>query len=266
MLQVVLVDDERCVLEELSHQLDGKVKIVGKFTNPIEALETIKSLAPDAVFLDIEMPELSGLETAAEVLVQLPEIAIVFVTAYSHHAVKAFELNAIDYLLKPVRPVRLEKTVERLIQQLAEGRLAAGNRLKNVLQSTVNHSRRDTILLWKGKHLEIKPVDSIAGCFVPKGERSVSVMVEENIYRTSENLNEFVTKIKAGLLVRCHRSYYINPRLLIRLEKAQGNTMKAFLAGYPDPIPVSRAYRQTLIKILTGIDAACNVSTRKNEL
>lgn len=254
MLRVVLVDDERCVLEELAYRLEGKAEIAGKFTSSLEAVETLTALAPDAVFLDIEMPGLNGLEAAAEILALLPDTAIIFVTAYSHHAVKAFELNAIDYLVKPVRPERLDRALERLDQRVAEGRrTVAGNRLKNLLQTSFANNCPETIVLWKGKSLEIKAVETIAGCFVAKGERVVSVVAEGHTYHTTGNLNDFVAKMRAGLLLRCHRSYYVNPRWLVRLEREQGTAMKAYLQGYPEPVPVSRAYRQTLLKCLNGM-------------
>jgi DNA-binding LytR/AlgR family response regulator len=251
LLQVILIDDERCVLEELAYRLEGKVKIVGKFTSSLTALERVESLKPDAVFLDIEMPGLNGLETAAEILTLLPETAIIFVTAYSHHAVKAFELNAIDYLVKPVQIERLDKTLDRLTRYLHSGeKTPAGNQLKNLLQTSLVSKLPEKIILWKDKNLEVKAVNSIAGCFVAKGERLVRVIAEGNIYHTQGSLNDFISKIGTDLLLRCHRSYYLNPRRLIRLEREGGKTMCAYLEGYQEPIPVSRAYRQTLLKSL----------------
>lgn len=251
MLRVVLVDDERCVLEELAYRLEGQAEIVGKFTNPLDAVEKVDSLAPDAVFLDIEMPGLNGFATAAEILALQPEIAIIFVTAYSHHAVQAFELNAIDYLVKPVQSKRLAMTLDRLAKRLTEGQKStAENKLRHLLQSEFTAKRPDTIVLWKDKHCEIKALETIAGCFVAKGERVVSVIAEGNIYRTTGSLHDFVAKMGTGLLVRCHRSYYINPHWLVRLERTQERTLNAYLAGYPEPIPVSRAYRQSLLENL----------------
>jgi two-component system response regulator LytT len=250
-LQVMLVDDEWCVLEELAYRLEGKANIVGKLTNPLEAVEKVSTLAPDAVFLDIEMPGLNGLETAAEILKLKPETAIIFVTAYSHHAVQAFELNAIDYLVKPVQPKRLEMTLERLEKRLIEDKQpAAGSDLIHLLQSSVPAQQPSTILLWKGKHCEIKALDTVAGCFVAKGERVVSVLADGQIYHTTGSLHDFVSKIEATLLVRCHRSYYINPHWLIRLERTQERNHNAYLDGYSEPIPVSRAYRQSLLEII----------------
>lgn len=250
LLRAVLVDDERCVLEELAYQLDGKVNICGKFTNSLEAVEAIPALAPDVVFLDIEMPGLNGLETASEILTLLPKTAIIFVTAYSHHAVNAFDLNAVDYLIKPVQPQRLAKALDRLSRRLIENlQTAEGDKLKSLLQSLLLTNRPDTILLWKDKHLEVKAAETIAGCFVTKGMRSVRVVIGGQIYQASGSLTDFVAKLRDGLLVRCHRSYYINPLCLVRLDRTTDNSL-AYLAGYSDPIPVSRAYRHSLLKSL----------------
>lgn len=255
-MQVMLVDDEWCVLEELAYRLEGKANIVGKLTNPLEAVEKVSSLAPNAVFLDIEMPGLNGFETASEILALQPETAIIFVTAYSHYAVQAFELNAIDYLVKPVQPKRLEMTLERLEKRLTEDqKSAAGSNLIHLLQSSFPTKQPSTILLWKGKHCEIKALETIAGCFVAKGERVVSVMAEGHIYHTAGSLNDFVSKIGANLLVRCHRSYYINPRWLIRLERTQERIFNAYLEGYPEAVPVSRAYRQSLLESINSMQS-----------
>jgi len=252
-LQVMLVDDEWCVLEELAYRLEGKANIVGKLTNPLEAVEKVSYLAPDAVFLDIEMPGLNGFETALEILALRPETAIIFVTAYSHHAVQAFELNAIDYLVKPVQPNRLSMTLQRLEKRLTEEQKStAGSNLMHLLPSSFSTTQPSTILLWKGKHCEIKALETIAGCFVAKGERVVSVLAEGHIYHTTGSLNDFISKIGTNFLVRCHRSYYINPRWLIRLERTQERIFNAYLEGYPEAIPVSRAYRQSLLESINS--------------
>src|SRR5690606_28491424 len=117
MIKAVLIDDERNALDALQNVLTTfpQVEIVGKFTNPFEALRQMSSMQYNTVFLDIEMPRMKGLE-AAEAILELPSAAdIVFVTAYDQYAVEAFEVNAQDYLLKPVRQSRLAKTITKLL-------------------------------------------------------------------------------------------------------------------------------------------------------
>jgi len=120
MIRTVVIDDEQPAVEMMKHLLSetGQAIVVGEFTSATQALVDIVTLKPDVVFLDIEMPGLDGLRAAEKILTIDPDINVVFVTAYDHYAIKAFEINALDYLLKPVLPVRLEKTLARLAQQL----------------------------------------------------------------------------------------------------------------------------------------------------
>lgn len=115
-MRAVLVDDEKLLLTHLG-KLVGKMKdveLIGMYSNPREAREAILRDKPDVVFLDIEMPEMSGIQLAEHIQTELPSVHIVFVTAYSEYAVKAFEINAVDYLLKPLNRDRLALTIERV--------------------------------------------------------------------------------------------------------------------------------------------------------
>lgn len=115
-MKVIIVDDEQPLLNEFQKMLGqyAQLKIVGAYTDPLKALEEAEEIQPDVAFLDIEMRGMSGLELAERLLGKLPELDIFFVTAYNHYATEAFDTNAIDYILKPVRPERLQKALERL--------------------------------------------------------------------------------------------------------------------------------------------------------
>src|SRR3982074_181846 len=108
-LRAVLVDDEQLARDELGYLLGqvGGVEVIGQAGNGVEALTTIDRLQPDVVFLDGQMPGLTGFEVARRMLDQQASSHIIFVTAYDQHAIEAFEVNAVDYLLKPVDPSRL---------------------------------------------------------------------------------------------------------------------------------------------------------------
>jgi len=134
-LRTILVDDERLALRHLRHQLSNleQVEIVGEYTDASDAEEAAGGLRPDVAFLDIEMPGMSGIVLAERLVRKVPELKIVFVTAYDEYAVKAFEMNAMDYVLKPVSRDRLRMTVERVATALApaigRGHRAAGGQL-----------------------------------------------------------------------------------------------------------------------------------------
>ncbi|TBL76270.1 response regulator [Paenibacillus thalictri] len=115
MLRVMLVDDEEhalAILEIFLREFEH-VDIVGSFTDPFQALEQLETLRPDVVFLDIQMPRLMGIEAAERIKGLLPEIQFVFTTAYSEYAVRAFEIQSVDYLLKPFTKERLRNTISR---------------------------------------------------------------------------------------------------------------------------------------------------------
>ncbi|CEH31232.1 hypothetical protein AM501_11045 [Aneurinibacillus migulanus] len=118
-MRAVLVDDEKLALNYLEKLLSGMndFEVIGKYQNADQAFEAIVRDRPDVVFLDIEMPGINGIEMAERLEGHLHKINIVFVTAYNDHAIKAFELNAIDYILKPVQRSRLAKTVQRLLDE-----------------------------------------------------------------------------------------------------------------------------------------------------
>lgn len=115
-MKAVLIDDEPIALEVLERMLLAyeNIDILGSYTDSMKGLEHIKEQKPDIVFLDIEMGEINGLEFAEVIIREVSDIDIVFVTAYSQYALEAFEVNAIDYLLKPIQEKRLEKTLRRL--------------------------------------------------------------------------------------------------------------------------------------------------------
>lgn len=120
IMKAIIVDDEQSALDYLEQQLKkiSKMYVIGKITNPIHAHKTILKEDVDVIFLDIGLPEMNGIRLAEKVLKDKPNLLIVFVTAYDKYAVKAFELNAIDYLVKPIPPERLKKTVERIDNNL----------------------------------------------------------------------------------------------------------------------------------------------------
>jgi len=138
-VKAILVDDESLALDFLEHQLNkiDSIKVIDKFNN----LDIIKN-APllqevDVVFLDIEMPEINGLELAEKILEMNAEVTIVFVTAFNDYAVQAFELNALDYVLKPISLDRLKKTVER-VESKANNRIHKPAIKNNMLQINVS--------------------------------------------------------------------------------------------------------------------------------
>lgn len=122
MINVILIDDEELALLEMEFLLKEypQINILGKFTNPIEALEKIELLKPHGIFIDINMPQLSGLTITEKIQKNMSEIQVVFVTAYEQYAIEAFQVEAMDYLLKPITKERLDQTLGRLFRRTGQ--------------------------------------------------------------------------------------------------------------------------------------------------
>lgn len=156
-MRVILVDDERLALDYLERQLMklADIEIVGKYSDPIVGRKEILQARVDVLFLDISLPEINGIELAEQILETKPDINVVFVTAYNEYAVKAFELNALDYIVKPIRIERLTKTVDRVRERLEikqEYTTAANQGIKMNLFRQVSveiGSGSSTILQWR---------------------------------------------------------------------------------------------------------------------
>ena len=116
MLRCLIVDDEKPARDEILYILEeiDDVEVAGEASHGIEALELIEKIRPDVVFLDIQMPQMSGIEIAKRILKKGLELMIIFVTAYDQFALDAFEVNAIDYLLKPICEDRLKRTIQKI--------------------------------------------------------------------------------------------------------------------------------------------------------
>jgi len=120
MLRIILVDDEPIILEDLKLLIENNknIEIAGMYTDPLEALRELPVTKADCAFLDIEMPGLSGIELAEKLSLVNPDIEVIFITAYNHYAAQAFELDAIDYLLKPIKPERIDKAIDKLLRSV----------------------------------------------------------------------------------------------------------------------------------------------------
>lgn len=158
MIRVLIVDDEEPSRSTMRRALGviGGIEIAGEAANGVEALEAIAESAPDLVLLDIEMPGLNGFEVVQQLTA--PPI-VVFVTAYDEYAVRAFDANAIDYLLKPVQPERLAKAIDRARERLAARNPERDPRVTDIARQRSGPLRR--IAARRGKRIAILPLRDI---------------------------------------------------------------------------------------------------------
>ena len=212
-MRVVIADDEpraRQYLERLLSEHEG-VEVVGAARNGAEALALIARARPDAAFLDIHMPDISGLEVARHLRGDDAPI-VVFVTAYDQHAVEAFELAALDYVLKPIRRERLAETVQRVRAESATGghRGAAGA-VREVLESEPMRQHAQPLLRLPVRHRrEVKLLDLGDVPLVFSRDRLVLARSEGKEYLVDYTLQELEARLPAGQFVRVHRGALVN--------------------------------------------------------
>src|SRR5215471_15018170 len=171
-LRAVLVDDEQLARDELGYLLGqvGGVEVIGQAGNGVEALSTIDRLSPDVVFLDVQMPGLTGFEVARRLLERRAASHIIFVTAYDQHAIEAFEVNAVDYLLKPVDAARLDVAVRRARTRVSFDRSmtdgagpgVTNDQLERIVQIVAERqSRRERLAIRMGERFLLVQADEI---------------------------------------------------------------------------------------------------------
>lgn len=234
-MRVLLVDDEplaRQLLAELLAEVP-EVEVVGEASNGFEAVRRVQELSPDLLLLDIQMPKLSGFE----VLELLGEAApaVVFVTAYDEYALKAFEVHAVDYLMKPVEPERLAEAIGRARSRPAADRPSAAA----LADSARPPGRRlERILFREEGQVQVVPVARID--FVEAQDDYLSFAVAGRRLRRQQTLGSLERQLDPGRFVRIHRSYLLNVDRLARLELYSKDSWVALL-GDGTKIPVSRS-------------------------
>ena len=215
-LTAVLVDDEELARDELGFLLGqiGGVEIVGQAGNGVEAVETINDLKPDVVFLDIQMPGLTGFEVARRMIDAESASHIVFVTAYDQHAIEAFEVNAVDYLLKPVEPARLTTAVDRARKRLAiertSQRTPGGEDIERLVQLLADRqTRREQLAIKVEDRFLLVHADEVVFASVENEEIRVvtNSLSGTSNYRT---LDELQARLDPGVFWRVHRSHLVN--------------------------------------------------------
>jgi len=241
MLKVILVDDEPAALEELADKLQqiGGITITGKYQDPTKVLADINRQAPDAVFLDIQMREIDGFTLAREILRLAANIEIVFATAYDEFAVKAFEINAVDYILKPFVRERLEVTVQRIKERKKKTTKNRKN-LETLLREQMLRQSVKKIPVWdKERILLLNPYEVI---YFTVKDGEVLVISSQGRYYSRESLTFWEDRLKESRFFRTHKKFLVNLDKVRQVIPFFNYTYLLRLEGVKEEIPVSRSY------------------------
>ena len=243
-LRVAIVDDEplaRAMVRQCINAHPG-VEIVAECANGFEAVKAVTELSPDLLFLDVQMPKLSGFEVL-ELIGR--DVAVVFTTAYDQYALRAFEVHAVDYLLKPFSEERFAEALSR-----ARERLAAKDALP--VDALVSDARPrqgplERVLIRDGSQVHVLPVDRID--YVEAQDDYVCFKSDGKSYLKDQTLGSVEASLDSARFVRIHRSYLLNIDRIARVELYAKDSRVAILrAG--TRLPVSRAGYARLAKLL----------------
>jgi len=207
-ITAILVDDEILALKRLRRLLEkfsGFIDVAGESQGGEEAVNLINTVKPDVVFLDIEMPGLNGFELLEKIKVSP---SVIFVTAFDEYAVKAFEENSVDYLLKPVELPRLEKTIEKLKRTGTVQTEDLKEQVAHILKEINTKKEVKSVPVKIGDKILLIPVEKI--CYFEAKEKYVFIVTDENVeYLTDFTLTGLEEKLSDPFL-RVHRAYMVN--------------------------------------------------------
>jgi DNA-binding LytR/AlgR family response regulator len=233
VLRTLLVDDESPARDRLRRLLKdhADVECVGEASNGLEALEKIDELTPDLVFLDIQMPEMDGLEVAAAIPKAGP--AVVFATAYDAHAIRAFDLAAVDYLLKPIAKDRLRVSLEHV-----RGSRVPGADLAQAVLARMG-TRNQRMAVRSGAKYVVFDTDRIAAVLAQ--DHYAAILVDGRELLSEESLDKIMTRLDDERFLRVHRGAILNVAFVQELLQEGDRKYVALLAGVARTrVPISR--------------------------
>lgn len=235
MLKAFLVEDEPLARDELKYLLkeSRKIELVGEADNLADAVKDITKQKPDLVFLDIDLDGDNGLDLAKELLRLNPAPAIVFATAYDEFALQAFELNAIDYILKPFDEDRIRQTLEKIIQM---GKIGT---VKNNLSPSIKKPNTEKIAVLVDERIVLLENESIIYLESFEGKCKIKTMTDE--YIVSDSLVVLEKKLQQMHFMRVHRSYIVNLDHIVEIHPWFNSTYNLVLKD-KSKVPVSRTY------------------------
>ena len=245
----LIADDEPLLRERLRMLLARawpQLQVVAEARNGREAVELFDQHAPQVVFLDVHMPGLNGIEAARAIG---RRAQLVFVTAFEHYAVQAFEQGAVDYLVKPFDEERLADTVRRLGERLAAPAAHAPAGLEAVLDGLSTELQRrlgaaPAYLQWikasVGQSVRLIPVEQIA--YLKADEKYTLVVWEGGEALIRKTIRELADELDPSRFVQTHRSVIVNLREVLQVTRGPNETAEVQLKGRRELLPVSRSY------------------------
>ena len=253
-LTAIVVDDEQLAREELCYMLEqlGNVEVVAQAGNGLEAVGIVERLGPDVVFLDVQMPGLSGFEVAHRLIQNGSSPNIIFVTAFDRYAIEAFEVNAVDYLLKPVDGTRLERALDKARKRVATSKdLPLNDQVERIVQlMSERQSKRERVAVKVGERFLLVQAEEII--YASLTDDSINIVTSQlagtSNFRT---LDELQSRLDPSVFWRVHRSHLVNINKVKEIVPwFSRNYILRMKDAKATEIPVSRAQTKRLREYL----------------
>jgi two-component system LytT family response regulator len=242
--RTVLVDDEKLALDRLERMLEpyrDTIEVVGKAESGEDAVAVINRLQPDVVFLDIQMPELSGFDVL-ERLDYMP--LVVFSTAYDQYALRAFEVYSIDYVVKPVDPRRLKTTVDKLLRLSDRGPEELKDRVDRA-RASLDAPTKNRIQVRVGDKIKLISVSDVV--FFLASEKYIEVHTRGEMHLITKSLAKLESELPADQFVRIHRSAIVNIDFIDEITKSFGGSYEVRMKDNKNTrLPISRRHKSSL--------------------
>jgi len=242
-MNVIIIDDEplaRSIVKEYLRSY-AEIKVLAECNDGFEGLKAINQFEPDLIFLDIQMPKINGFEMLE--LIETPP-AVIFTTAFDEYAIKAFENNAVDYLLKPFSKDRFDKAIQKSLQQQKSTPEKTEAVLESAAQSPFQQNR---VVVKDGSKIKIIPVAQIQ--YLEAADDYVKIFTGEGSFLKKKTMSYFEDSLKTFQFARVHRSYIVNTQLITRIDAYEkDNHLLLLLTGAK--IPVSKAGYSKLKQVL----------------
>lgn len=235
MIRIILIDDEplaRSIVEEYL-QSYPQIEIVAQCNNGFEGLKAIMEHKPDLIFLDIQMPKINGFEML-ELCEYMP--AIIFTTAFDEYAVKAFDNNAIDYLLKPFAKERFEKALQKYLDNMSS--LPQETKLDMLLNINKQPEEKERVVVKNGNNIRIIHVNEII--YIEAYDDYVKIITLDGTFLKKKTMQYYENTLSTELFLRVHRSFLLQLNQITKVELFEKNSHIALLKN-GSKIPLSRS-------------------------
>ncbi len=259
MIKTIIVDDEPQAVRLLADYTlkCSDLKLLDTFSNPIEAFHFLTNESVDLIFLDIQMPGINGFEVIASL--PKPRPYVIFVTAHDQYAIKAFEINAIDYLLKPFGDERFDQAVNKAIDVLKKDQLQRSRSLDSLINLTKESikgptkilsgtNEEDTLIFKSDGQIHRVPFQEIS--HVEAFDYYIKIHVGDKFFLIRETMKKMALRLPQEVFIRIHKSFIVNIKKVTQFGKAEGDNYQVLLNN-GERLRVSRSYKNAIQEALT---------------